>query len=769
MNPRDHIKSISLDYSANDRVRDSLEGAMRHVQRSFSRRGHLLMEFIQNAEDSGSSKMHVQLEEAGLVIRNNGTPFTEGDVDSLCKIGKSSKAGKGYLGYLGVGFKSTFLVADHVTIHSGDYHFSFDRAEQPSGSPWQIMPFWTDTGSFTQNPWTTTFSLGRLSRESIQTLRSSFRLFQPRTLLWLENLDSLVIGDGVEQKRFEKVHLQGDCWRLIIQDGGSTLHEDWLVVKGDYQVPEDIRSDPMTKDWERDHVDARTVAAAFRLDESGNIVPEAKGAAYITIYSYTPMYDESVPLRFLVQGDFITSPNRESVQRESKWNKWLADKLLDLLTDKCSSLFLNHLSWKYQFQLILDVEDAGNHPIWDECLRKPLHSFISEATIFPAHDDKLITQAEAIRVPDNMQSLITDRELATLFPTLKRVNSQVDFDIQTAPSDSLQLILHSEAEVLLQGKARYRSVKWFKRLCSGLTDYLPFSNYRKSQLRGAAPFVLTENGALSAVDEALLRAPRVRIPSMLIGQLPVVHPRLLRGSEGKLVRTVLEGLGTKTLDQDLVRRTITEKQLPIVREQWVSMDAASRISCLDLFRQHSIDSKQLDFVSLPTKSGVWQEPTKLLFSKEFHPNIDVESLLDVGVLNKDDCTEEFLAANFPGLKDPDDFASWNRFFTSLGVGNSLDQARRTQLAQRVGTKVAILYERARGSSAKELPESESHLKGYDIESKGKGGTRRIATNRSIPGAMPPWGGAPYSNASSIWPNRALISSFEWPSISNILS
>ena len=53
---------------------------------------------------------------------------------------------------------------------------------------------------------------------------------------------------------------------------------------------------------------------------------------------------------------------------------------------------------------------------------------------------------------------------------------------------------------------------------------------------------------------------------------------------------------------------------------------------------------------------------------------------------------------------------------------------------------------------------------------GKANTSRIssspaswATMRSMPGAKPAWGGAPYSNASSMWPKRARASSSPIPS------
>jgi hypothetical protein len=122
-------------------VLDSLTGAIDRLQKAFPRYGSFIMEFIQNADDAGSTSMQIEILPEKIRISNNGDPFTDDNVKSICKVGRSSKTPKDYIGYLGVGFKSVFLISDSPAIYSGKYRFKFSKTawSDPSHIPWQIF------------------------------------------------------------------------------------------------------------------------------------------------------------------------------------------------------------------------------------------------------------------------------------------------------------------------------------------------------------------------------------------------------------------------------------------------------------------------------------------------------------------------------------------------------------------------------------------------------------------------------------------------------
>lgn len=192
-----HLSAIRSEYEqAAGRVRDALIGSLATVEREFSRRGHYLYEFMQNADDACSFSMAVRLETDTVEILNDGRPFSPEDVDSVCCIGRSWKKPEGYIGYLGVGFKSVFLVSDRPEIHSGPYHFTFRRHWWPENFPWQIVPV-TLPPEPLPGSWTTRFVLPLKGLQIAEILRDEMNptRLNRRVLLFLKKLSRLELLD----------------------------------------------------------------------------------------------------------------------------------------------------------------------------------------------------------------------------------------------------------------------------------------------------------------------------------------------------------------------------------------------------------------------------------------------------------------------------------------------------------------------------------------------------------------------------------------------
>ena len=117
-----HIEEIQRKYTTSPELTlDSLTGAIDRLQKAFPRRGHFVMEFIQNADDAKSRSMRIDIAQQEIRMLNNGSPFSKADVESICRVGRSSKTAEDYIGYLGVGFKSVFLISECPEVYSGEY------------------------------------------------------------------------------------------------------------------------------------------------------------------------------------------------------------------------------------------------------------------------------------------------------------------------------------------------------------------------------------------------------------------------------------------------------------------------------------------------------------------------------------------------------------------------------------------------------------------------------------------------------------------------
>ena len=125
---RRHIEEIQKSYITGDvRVLEALTGAMQIIEKAFTRSGHFILEFIQNAEDAEARRVKIVLEDGVIKIFNDGKPFSRDDVEAICSIGRSRKDPRKHIGYLGVGFKAVFLVSSRPHIYSKTYRFKFDK------------------------------------------------------------------------------------------------------------------------------------------------------------------------------------------------------------------------------------------------------------------------------------------------------------------------------------------------------------------------------------------------------------------------------------------------------------------------------------------------------------------------------------------------------------------------------------------------------------------------------------------------------------------
>lgn len=92
MNPKGYIEEIQKKYeNSKDIVLDSLAGAIDRLQKAFPSRGHFIMEFIQNADDENSKSIKIEIDEDIIKFFNDGECFSQEDVESICKVGRSSK------------------------------------------------------------------------------------------------------------------------------------------------------------------------------------------------------------------------------------------------------------------------------------------------------------------------------------------------------------------------------------------------------------------------------------------------------------------------------------------------------------------------------------------------------------------------------------------------------------------------------------------------------------------------------------------------------
>lgn len=147
---RDYFEALARDRAESARVleKPSLEKVQDRVVDTYSDEAHFVYELLQNADDTGATRVRFELREEGLVFAHDGPrdfsvsdPASEGadrragrlgDINAIVSVGASSKAADGVggspaIGKFGIGFKAVFQYTRTPHIYSPTWRFRIER------------------------------------------------------------------------------------------------------------------------------------------------------------------------------------------------------------------------------------------------------------------------------------------------------------------------------------------------------------------------------------------------------------------------------------------------------------------------------------------------------------------------------------------------------------------------------------------------------------------------------------------------------------------
>lgn len=737
---KSHVEGIQQQYlQSPELTRESLTGAIDRLQKAFPRRGHFIIEFIQNADDATSERMKIEINQQGIKILNDGSTFSKADLESICRVGRSSKTAEDYIGYLGVGFKSVFLISECPAVYSGNYQFKFDKSHwpDPMRTPWQVIPIWTKTERIKEvleGQYKTAFIIpvSEIRQNMIDKISEEVtpEHLNNRILLFLRYINEIEIHNHVANTtrkiiKYENTSPSEDYESYILeeQENGVLAHQDkWLVFRSVYEVPSNVKEDYITKDWERDTVKKREVVVAFKLDEEGCLVEET-GTAHIGAFSFLPLKEIPSGLRFLIQADFLTAPGREIIQREALWNEWLAREILDLITGKCIKGLMAHEKWRLNANKVLHP-GSWEHPLFDEHIKTPLSDYLSTNPVLVAEDNTHIKADEALMLGAEVSELLSAEDLQKVYPGKKIIHPDciTELEVEKGPSTLMDFVENDMARDLINEKAQSKDIKWFKQLYSKLADY-DSDDLRKQLIY--ANIILTSKNTLVQPNMVYVKPKNLHIPSEVKDHFQLVHPKILSDPG---VSLFLDKIDVKELTREHIHDLMKTKEFPEISESWSQLDDSDRVKkiklCKELWEKQQIDISDLAFLTLKTKSGKWIQPGEMIFPKEYKPNHNIELLAEKGLL---DLPIEFLSPNLIKGAKAQQIMNWQAFLNQLGVDNKLEK-QKIPIVQRIGVKAALHFEDTCGREARELGESEKL--GYDIISSSSSEERHIEVKGS---------------------------------------
>lgn len=764
MTPKEIIELIQKQkLSAGEGNLKTIAGAIDRLQKAFPRYGSFLMEFIQNADDAKSSKIRIELSGSTVRISNDGVPFTEENVKSICDVAGSTKSPEDYIGYLGVGFKSVFIVSDCSRIYSGEFKFKFDKklCDRPKAFPWQIVPYWCDDEFELERGFNTTFIFEIKDTSLVEKIREEFKPdnINERILLFLRNVREVRIFDT--DKQFERViqkldTSQHDDYRIVRveQRIGQTspCFSDWLIFKQSSDVPAEVVNDYVTVEWERNLIRKREVIIAFRLTEHKKLVPEPKSTAHIGVFSFLPLKEIQSGLKFLLQADFLTTPGRGELARDCKWNEWLADCCYKVIIDQCIPCFQKDEHWKYNYSSILTSEsEDGGHELFKKHLIVPLKREVASNLQLVAEDNSLIPADQGVVIKEPIRNLYDSSDLQQLFPNKKVIHKDCEFiedkRVEVIETEPDKFFLSENGTELLNRKASQKDVDWFLKLYGLFVSYynydyfikkFPKYNVQHDQFwdrfqNYSVPIILTDQFDLANINDCFANPEKLNIPESLNEKPKIVHPTVYTASSfqnflNKLnkerfhyippQKNVIEVL----TENEIKNRIFKEELNNLNEENWSQYKESEKIDKVKGLKQLYVKKwiKLDEFkgkLTLKTKDNQWKKPEEIVFGDEYRPKHSLESVKVNGLCDREFC---FLSSVYLENDDINHIKEWSNFFIAIGVDSLLDENKEDtkNIVERIAILSALKYEKLKGRNPVERDASAEKV-GWDVDSSGR--------------------------------------------------
>ena len=382
---------------------------------------HFIFELLQNAEDAmkrradqwtGSRAISFKLTKDKLRVGHFGNPFNKSDIRGICNVGKSTKNEPSDIGHFGIGFKSVYVYTDQPEIHSGLKDFAVDFKINNYVQPTSVQPI-------NRNPDETVFIFPFKSGEedkSYKEISEALENLESRTLLFLHEIEEIRwdIEDYISGScRRESEHINDSTRRVRIIEKVITKEEEydglekWLIFSR--QVTD------------KDENPAGDVEIAFKVDTESDTIVSVHGSPLVVFFPTV----EKTGLKFVVQGPYQTTPNRETIPPNKACNKYLVEQTALLLR--------NALCWMRD-ENILDIDVLNILPLRQiigmfESLYTSVKQILLSESLLPSLEGEYISANEAlIGSTRYVRELLSTEQLSVIYGT-KRELSWISSDI----------------------------------------------------------------------------------------------------------------------------------------------------------------------------------------------------------------------------------------------------------------------------------------------------------------------------------------------------
>lgn len=323
-----------------DRGLKTICEAEKYLQQAYE--GRYFFELIQNVRDSNretsqDGDIYIELKDNVLSIANTGAPFSEEGIASITSIGQSPKHSLDFIGFKGIGFKSTLEISETPRIITTEGSIYFDRKLtvkvlnernnilREDQVPLFFFPHYQPRGLTTdemQRNIVTKIELPLKDSFTEERIYGDFSKIKVQQLVLLENIGKV---DFVSPTQRVIYNIKKDIQKklLVVDDGNQILNRFQYYIPNEKTfIPENILNNLEGKEKEiYSNSTSIDIHIVLELDKKNHFVPNEDAKLYL----FYPL-DIRSGFRFIIHSYFLVNPERTRL-RNSPLNQYLLRKI----------------------------------------------------------------------------------------------------------------------------------------------------------------------------------------------------------------------------------------------------------------------------------------------------------------------------------------------------------------------------------------------------------------------------------------------------------
>jgi hypothetical protein len=377
--------------------------------------GRQLYELLQNADDasdkeSREEKVYIELKGNLLIIKNTGEPFSEEEgVESLMYASTSPKSmQRKKIGQKGLGFRAILNWASRLEIVAEAFWVEFDKrhaveeyqriiTEKPQiaidmkaltidKEPVAILSFpkiLPKDSSRLESTYATAIVF-YCEEEHLKSIKEQLETFSFEELIFLRHLREIEIKTANGHKKIESYEEEG---QIVIVEQNLNTKEEIFTTWRLYKEFGKIEAHDSNKEDKQQNYE---FIIAYNEDEEAQKRQREEGV----LYSFFKT-DIAMRFPFLVHATLDLSTDRNNLQKESKFNIELIDRLVAFIGKTAVSLAKKPVS--YEPLKMLTAKSELN-PVLDSSKFKfseKIKDSLETLQIYPSISGEYVTQEEA--------------------------------------------------------------------------------------------------------------------------------------------------------------------------------------------------------------------------------------------------------------------------------------------------------------------------------------------------------------------------------------